>query len=94
MPFSLRAALRSKNTLPLQTTTRFTFSGLMLSSHSPLTALNLLSANSASGDTDSLCRSRLFGVKMTSGLRYGRIICRRSRKNICTGVAGTQTCML
>ena len=43
----------------------------MLSSHSPFTALNLLSANSGSGDTDSLWRSRLLGVKMTSGLRYG-----------------------
>ena len=93
-PFSLRAAIRSKNTLPLHRITRFTLSGLMPSSHSPLTALNLLSANSGSGDTDSLCRSRLLGVKITSGLRYGRIICRRSRKNICTGVAGMQTWML
>jgi hypothetical protein len=31
---------------------------------------------------------------MMSGLRYGRIICRRSRKYICTGVDGTQICML
>ena len=66
----------------------------MFSFHSQITVWNLLPANSSSGDTDSLCRSRLFGVKMTSGLRKGRIICRRSRWNICAGVAGTQTCML
>ncbi len=31
--------------------------------------LELSVANSSSGETDSLCRSRLFGVKMMSGLR-------------------------
>src|SRR5947208_962485 len=69
---ALRPSRRSKNTLPLQTITRLTLSGLMSPSHSPLTALNLLSANSASGDTDSLWRSRLFGVKITSGLTASR----------------------
>ena len=50
--------------------------------------------SSPTGERVGFARRPDFGVKITSGLRHGRIICRRSRKNICTGVAGTQTCML
>ena len=42
-------------------------------------------------ETDSLWRSRLFGVITMSGLRSARSICRRSMWNICAGVDGTQT---
>jgi len=38
---ALRPSRRSKNTLPLQTITRLTFSGLMSPSHSPLTGFEL-----------------------------------------------------
>ncbi len=38
-----------------------------------------------------LVAQQVFGVMMISGLRNGRIICRRSRWNICTGVEGTHT---
>ncbi len=42
-------------------------------------------------ETESLCRSRLFGVMTISGFRSARSICRRSMWNICAGVEGTQT---
>lgn len=37
---------------------------------------------------------RLFGVSTINGLRYWRIICRRSIWNIYAGVDGTQTYIL
>ncbi len=51
-------------------------------------------ARSSKLETDSLWRSMLLGLKMMSGLRKVRIICRRSMWNICAGVDGTQICML
>ena len=54
---------------------------------------------SCSVETAFGCRSRLFGVKMTSGLRMPRrslppYICRRSRWKYCAGVVQLHTCML
>ena len=88
-----RCSSRSKYTLPVQNTTRSTlFAGR--SSTSSMTSWKLPCVRSSSADTDSLCRSRLFGVMTISGLRNVRSICRRSMWNICAGVDGTQTCML
>src|SRR5256884_362639 len=44
-------------------------------------------ARSRSDETASRCRSKLFGVITTSGLRHGRKTCRRSRWKIHAGLA-------
>jgi hypothetical protein len=50
--------------------------------------------NSLSGEVASLARSSDFGVKMISGLRNCRTICRRSRWKIWLAEVGWQICML
>src|SRR5260364_214416 len=83
-----RCAFRSSYTRPEHTRMRLTFFGWTAVSVSPITVWNAASASSLNWLTASLWRNRDFGVKTTRGFRSRRIICRRSRWNICAGVVG------
>ena len=61
---------------------------------SGMTRWNEPSASSSSVLTASGCRRSDFGVKTMSGLRHGRLTCRRSTWKSCAGVDRLQTWML
>ena len=78
--------------MPEHSSTRVTPSGA--SAVSPMTGWNVPLVKSATGDTQSLCRSNDFGVNTISGLRLADSAWRRSTWKWLAGVDGTTMRML